>query len=198
MSELLVEVPIEVPRDWQRTDDGQKLDVAHDGWRKTHGLTYARMIELASDGRAAVGEELLTTLNDDDKRRFDAVFDNSSLQGVLFSVRFHLHPDVDAELDMGGSAVSIALRSGEVWIFRQIGAQELRLDSSVYLETGRLQPRATKQVVLTGRAMSYSTRIRWSVAKAQETPIAIRDLADDGRQIGFTPDGREMQDEDIF
>ena len=156
------------------------------------------MIELAADGRAMVGEELLTTLSDDDKRRFDKVMEAAALQGVLFSVRFHLHPDVDAELDMGGAAVSIALKSGEVWIFRQIGAQELRLENSVYLETGRLRPRATKQVVLTGRAMSYSSRIRWSVAKAQETPIAVRDLADDGRQIGFTPDGREMQDDDIF
>ena len=47
---------------------------------------------------------------------------------------------------------------------------------SVYLETGRLRPRAAQQVVLTGRAMSYATQIRWSLAKAQETPDALRDL----------------------
>ena len=46
-------------------------------------------------------------------------------------------------------------------------------------EKGRLRPRATKQVVLSGRAMQYATRVRWSLAKAQETAIAVRDLVRD-------------------
>ena len=59
-----------------------------------------------------------------------------------FAIRFHLHPDVDATLDMGGTAVSMALRSGEIWVFRHDGAAELALEASVYLEKGRLKPRA--------------------------------------------------------
>ena len=55
----------------------------------------------------------------------------------------------------------------------------MTLEPSVYLEKGRLRPRATKQVVLSGRAMDYATRIRWSLSKAQETPISIRDVAPD-------------------
>jgi restriction endonuclease Mrr len=50
------------------------------------------------------------------------------------------------------------------------------LDPSVYLEYGRLKPRATKQIVLSGRAIEYATRIRWSLSKAQDTAIAVRDL----------------------
>jgi len=192
----LADVPKNVPIEISRTDGGMKLEIAHDGWRATHGLTHARSIELATDGRALVGEELLTTLNAADEAQFDGALDSTNLQGIAFSIRFHLHPDVDAEIDMGGAAVSVALKSGEVWVFRHSGAQEMRLDSSVYLETGRLRPRGSKQVVLTGRAMSYATRIRWSLAKAQETPIAVRDYASDGRNIGFTPDGREIQDDD--
>jgi hypothetical protein len=34
-------------------------------------------------------------------------------------------------------------------------------------------------MVLSGRAMDYATRTRWSLAKAQETPISIRDVAPD-------------------
>ena len=48
------------------------------------------------------------------------------LKGVRFAVRFHMHPDVDARLDMGGTAVSLALRSGEIWVFRHDGAEQWR------------------------------------------------------------------------
>lgn len=197
LTEELDDVPDRVPFEWHRTADSQKIEMAHDGWQETHGLTHARTLELASDGRAMVGEDYLTTLSAADESRFDRAMDAEKLQGIPYSIRFHLHPDVDAEIDMGGAAVSMALKSGEVWVLRQIGAQQLSLQSSVYLETGRLRPRSTKQVVLTGRAMSYATRIRWSLAKAQETPIAVRDYAVDPRSIGFTPDGRAMQDEDV-
>ena len=68
-------------------------------------------------------------------------------------------------------------KSGEVWIFRHDGAAQLTLGPSVYLERGRLSPRATKQIVLSAMAMDYSSRIGWTLAKAQDTPSHIRDLA---------------------
>ncbi len=52
---------------------------------------------------------------------------------------------------MGGTAVSLALKSGEIWVFRHDGAAGLSLQPSVYLERGRLKPRAAKQIVLSGR-----------------------------------------------
>ena len=77
---------------------------------------------------------------------------------------------------MGGKAVSLALKSGEIWIFRHDDKARMTLEPSVYLEKGRLKPRATKQVVLTATALEYATRIRWSFSKAQFTPDAVRDL----------------------
>ena len=52
----------------------------------------------------------------------------------------------------------------------------MTVEPSVYLEKGRLKVRATKQVVLSARALDYATRIRWTLAKAHETPDAVRDL----------------------
>ena len=77
---------------------------------------------------------------------------------------------------MGGSAVSLALKSGEIWVFRHDGRAEMRLEPSVLLEKGRLAPRATKQIVLSALAEGFETRIGWTLAKAQDTPLAIRDL----------------------
>jgi len=98
------------------------------------------------------------------------------LEGAAYAVRFHLHPDVDASLDLGGTAVSLALKSGEIWVFRPEGRSALSLEPSVYLERGRLAPRATHQIVLSGRARDFHTEVGWTLAKAQDTPLAIRDL----------------------
>jgi len=155
------------------------LDLAHDGYRTTHGLTHVRQIELSGDGRQLSVSEMLTTLTEADKKIFDRRFDDSALSGVPFSVRLHLHPDVDATIDMGGSAVSLVLKSGEIWVLRHKSKASLKLEPSVYLEKGRLQPRATTQIVLEGRVMPHAAQVQWSLAKAQDTPNSIRDLERD-------------------
>ncbi|RME17116.1 MAG: heparinase [Alphaproteobacteria bacterium] len=148
----------------------------HDGYVASHGLGYLRQIEMTADGRSVLGDESLLAVSDDDKQAFLDALDRTGLSGLRFDLRFHLHPDVDAAIDLGGTAVSMMLRSGEIWVFRYEGAAELALEPSVYLEKGRIKPRATKQVVLSGLALDYATRIRWSLAKAQDTPVALRDL----------------------
>lgn len=158
-------------------EDAKRIELSHNGYQLTHGLTHARIFDLANDGRGLIGEDLMTTLNDEDEERFAKALQLSGAKGIPFSVRFHLHPDVDAILDLGGAAVSMALKSGEIWVFRHDGSAELSLEPSVYLENGRLKPRVAKQMVLSGHAMAYATRVRWSLAKAQDTPDVIRDLA---------------------
>jgi uncharacterized heparinase superfamily protein len=177
--EMLEDVPANVPVEVNHAPDGIRFEAGHDGYRDTHGLTVARILELTFDGRGLVGEDMLLALDDKSKRQFDSRMNASKLDGIAYAIRFHLHPEVDAEIDLGGTAVSMALRSGEIWVFRHEGETEMRLEPSVYLEKGRLRPRATKQIVLSGRAMQYATRIRWSLAKAQDTAVAIRDLAKD-------------------
>ena len=121
---------------------------------------------------------MLAAETEDDRARFSGILRRSA-QGIGFAIRFHLHPDADAEIDMGGAAVSIALRSGEIWVFRHDGKGRLSLDPSVYLEKGRLKPRPSRQIVLSCAARDFETRIGWTLAKAQDTPAAIRDTIAD-------------------
>ncbi len=177
--ELLDDIPTGVPLEMSRATDGMRFEGGHDGYLKSHGLTHARILELTFDGRGVVGEDLLVALDGSGKARFEQKIEDTRLNGLPFDIRFHLHPEVDTAIDMNGTAVSMALRSGEIWVFRFDGHCNLALEPSVYLEKGRLRPRATKQIVLTGRAIEYATRVRWSLAKAQETAIAVRDLVQD-------------------
>ena len=55
------------------------------------------------------------------------------------------------------------------------GVATMTLDESVYLEKGRIRPRATKQIVLSGVVIDYATRVGWTLSKAQDTPSNIRD-----------------------
>ncbi|WP_299951772.1 heparinase II/III family protein [uncultured Ruegeria sp.] len=173
--EALVDGPKDVPVDFEDAFEGTRFMVGHDGYAKVFGLTHARTLELRFDGRELVGEDILLTATDKAKRQFDRAMDGAGLKGIAFDIRFHLHPDVDAALDLGGAAVSMALKSGEIWVLRHDRFGKLSVEPSVYLEKGRLKPRATKQIVLSGRAMEYATRIRWTLSKAQDTAFAVRD-----------------------
>ncbi|NVO56201.1 heparinase II/III family protein [Rhodobacteraceae bacterium B1Z28] len=174
--QALVDAPKDVLVEFEDAFKGMRFMAGHDGYTRVFGLTHARTFEMRFDGRELTGEDILLTATDKAKRQFDRAMDASSLSGIGFDIRFHLHPDVDAALDLGGAAVSMALKSGEIWVFRHDGVGKLSVEPSVYLEKGRLKPRATKQIVLSGRAMEYATRIRWTLSKAHDTAYAVRDL----------------------
>ncbi|WP_050930347.1 heparinase II/III family protein [Aestuariivita boseongensis] len=179
LTEPLVSGPTDVPFELSTVGDGLRFEGGHNGYAAHYGLTHARILEMTFDGRGLAGEDMLLAIEGADKRVFDKMLDATKLKGIPYVVRFHLHPDVDATVDLGGAAISMALKSGEIWVFRHDSAAQLSLEPSVFLEKGRLKPRATKQIVLSGRAMEYATSVRWSLAKAQETAIGVRDLSRD-------------------
>lgn len=184
--EMLLNGPRNVPVELSQTTDYRRFSGGQDGYVSGYGLTVARQLDLSRDGRDLSGEDMVLAIDDAAKKRFDSAMDAVKLAGIPFDIRFHLHPDVDATLDLGGSAVSMALKSGEVWVLRHDGQAVLDLQPSVYLEFGRLKPRETKQIVLSGRAIEYATRIRWSLSKAHDTAIAVRDLNRDDADL-FDP-----------
>ena len=174
--EFLTGGPTKVTEARASGDQGCEIIASHNSYVPTYGLTHVRKLEVAFDGRRVTGEDTLAALSDPDRVTFEAHMDQISLQGVPYTLRFHLHPDVDAEIDMGGTAVSLALKSGEIWVFRHSMVAKMALEPSVYLEKGRLKPRASKQIVLTSRVMEYASQVSWSLAKAQDTPSYLRDV----------------------
>ena len=158
---------------------GMRLMASHDGYAKTFGLTHVRKLDLSPDGRVLTGSDSLVALADADRAAFERHMDQNALEGVAYSVRFHLHPDVEASLDMGGSAVSLTLKNSEIWVFRCSGKAEMRVEPGVFLEKGRLKPRASQQIVLSSRVMEYAGQVSWVLAKAQDTPSYMRDFEQD-------------------
>jgi uncharacterized heparinase superfamily protein len=174
--EPLVDGPSEV---WAERGEGEgehRLSMSHDAWTASYGLACFRELALTSDGRALGGEDTLVAMSDEERVTFDFALERGKLPGIPFSIRFHLHPDAEAEHDEQTNVVSISLRSGEVWMFRHDGMAELSLEPSVYLERGRRRPRATQQIVLSATVINYAGRVSWTLAKAVDTPSNLRDL----------------------
>ncbi len=157
-------------------ENGHGVHLAQNGWAATHGLSHVRDLMLTQDGRHLTGFDRIAAISTAEKRRLEKVLAASRQQGVRFAVRFHIHPDVDVRLDMGGAAVSLALKSGEIWVLRHDGTAKLTLEPSIYLEKTKLRPRESRQIVLSGHAVDFDTQLGWTLAKAQDTPLAIRDL----------------------
>ena len=174
------EVPQKVPIEVTEGLRAVRLQTAHDGYLPTHGLTHARTLTLSRDGRQLRGEDLLLALDEDGVAQFERAARRDDVRGVPYHLRFHLHPAVDARISSRNAIVSLTLRSGERWVLRfEDGDHTVSLEPSVYLESGRLEPLASLQVVLSGLATEYATRLRWSLSKTRETAIGVRDLGQD-------------------
>ncbi len=155
---------VDVQEAQMKTAEG--IALSHDGWRKTHGLVHLRSLQLDRDGSLLRGEDGLAAMTERDRLTLDRVLARlTGDQGLRYAVRFHLHPDAAAEIDMGGTAVSIQLPNRETWVFRYGGEAKLTLEPSVYLDSARVKPRATKQIVLTGALTGYGSAVSWTLAR---------------------------------
>ena len=175
-AELLTEGPRDVLAVRAREKGQERLTASHDGWSKTHGLICYRTLTLSADGRALSGNDMLAAGSYEEKRRYHFAIGGTPFGGIPYSVRFHLHPDVAPEYSQNTDTVTLRLRSGEVWAFGYEGAAELTIEPSVYLEQDRIEPRATKQIVLSGRVIDYAARVSWTLAKTVDTPSHLRDV----------------------
>jgi hypothetical protein len=142
---LLGRGPAAVACERAEEDGHQWIAAAHNGYRRRHGVTYARELYLSADGDDMRGEDRLT-----------------GRSGVAFAVRFHLHPAVTPALAPDGNSAVLRLPGGAAWRLRAVGA-EMSLAESVYLASGEVRP--TRQIVLTGTTGRDGATVRWAIKR---------------------------------
>ena len=139
----------EVELDRQEVDAGSRIDAAHDGYARRHGLTHRRQLMLSADGRELRGEDVLLPAP---RRRPAAA-------GAAFAIRFHLAPGVDAMTTADGQGALLRITGGASWQFRCRGAA-LAVEDSLWIDpAGR--PRASCQLVMTGIAAPGGAEAGW-------------------------------------
>jgi uncharacterized heparinase superfamily protein len=140
--------PITVEVNRQEAAGAHWLDVSHDGWKKTFNAVHRRRLYMAESGEDVRGEDLI-----------------EASEPQPFTLRFHLHPDVQASKQQDGAAVLMRLKSGMFWRLRADGAQ-LNLEETIYL--GGAEPRRGEQIVLTGFA-DGPQHIKWALSKVERS-----------------------------
>lgn len=117
-----------------RTHSKQHTSITaeHDGYAKRFGLIHERHISLSADGRSITGKDRLIRANTKEK---------------TVVVRFHLHPDIKAEVNQSGKGVLLLLPSGHGWQFRLEGGTG-SLEESLYL-LRRDHPVRSQQISVT-------------------------------------------------
>ncbi len=120
------------------------LETSHDGYRRRFDQMHIRRLYLASGGEDLRGEDRL-----------------EGSGGNGFTLRFHLHPEVQANMSQSGDAVLLRLPKGDGWRLRAQGAR-MHLEESAYLgQADQLQ--RSLQVVLTGRIKAPQTTVKWAL-----------------------------------
>ena len=132
----------------QEANGAHWLEGSHDGWLKPFGALHRRRLYMAESGEDIRGEDAVEAANPQP-----------------YTLRFHLHPDVDASLQQDGEAVLLRLPSGSGWRLRAEGAV-MSLEESIYL--GGAAPRRTEQVVLTG-FQDGPQQVKWAITKVGST-----------------------------
>ena len=136
--------PTEVKAQRQEANGAHWLEAEHDGWRRPLGAVHRRRLYMAESGDDIRGEDVV-----------------EAPQPQAFTIRFHLHPDVQANVQQDGEAALLRLRSGGGWRLRADGGR-LSLEESVYL--GGPEPRRSEQVVLSV-GIDGPQQIKWAISK---------------------------------
>ncbi|WOI55441.1 heparinase II/III family protein [Palleronia sp. LCG004] len=179
----LSQAPRDVRMERRRDETSTGLVAGHDGYVPSHGLTHIRQLHLDQAGRSLSGEDVLATVEREDEAIFDRAMEEAGQRGFPFAVRFHLHPDIVAQKDEDPGSVLLMTKGGELWVFRHGGRAAVTIEPSVYLDSVSLSPRPTRQIVLSTTAVDYATRVSWTLAKARQTPDAVRDLVHDENPV---------------
>lgn len=177
-SEEIIDGPDKVTCNRASDLSGVWLVATHNGYARSHGMIHERRLFISADGREVAGEDKLSPSGEIPAPLFGRTVIDTPALGASYVIHFHMHPDIVPSLDLDGQAVSLTLKSGEVWVFRQNGGL-LALQDSAFLDRSHIKPRATKQIVVSARAVDYNGQITWNFLRAADGGRNTRDLVID-------------------
>ena len=129
-------------------DHGTSIKVIHNGYEKRFGVLHERKLELSNTGDQLKGHDRLSGPK------------LKKLAGQDITLRFHLHPGVEAVKAPDGR-ISLETRGGKNWIF-DVDEAVAEVEDSLYLAQ-RDKPVPCKQIIVTINADGRApTVFSWS------------------------------------
>ena len=137
--------------DWQvtsrRAEDksGIWLETSHAIFLDTHGVRHNRRFFVDARGEDVRGEDLLL-----------ADMNHKAREGAGFHLRFHLHPDVAANMQASGDSVLLMTRAGHGWQFHfGLDGLFMQIEESVYMGRTGVPQRAAANLPCAASCGTY-------------------------------------------
>lgn len=137
---------VKVSRD--EDDVSARIVASHDGYRALFGVEHRRSLTLGKTGGWLIGEDQFEAVN---TRRAARMPD-------AFALRFHLHPQIEADVSEDGQTVYLGGLETGVWTF-SAGGLPLAIEESVFF-AGLDGSRRTRQIVISGN-FRQTPVVRW-------------------------------------
>ncbi len=133
---------------------GLLAEAKHNGYEKSHGLIHQRRVFLATGGNDLRGEDTLLY---------------TGAPGLIpdqATIRFHLHPKIQASLSMGGDVILRLPSGASPWHFKASGA-EISIEDSVVLGQGGLEKclQITLTMPLATIRQDYHKTVKWALRR---------------------------------
>ena len=126
----------------------QYVELSHDGYMPRFKVGVQRIFALSPEGDELKGREVI-----------------AGPIGRDYTIRWHIHPEVNAMLAQGGSSALLRTPSGGGWRLRVFGpcGLSLGLETSIYCGSG--QPRRTLQLRIHDRIRENPQFIEWTLTR---------------------------------
>ena len=140
--------PREITTQRYEQEGVQYVEVAHDGYMPRFKVGMQRIFALSPEGDELRGREVI-----------------AGPIGRDYTIRWHIHPEVNAMLAQGGSSALLRTPSGGGWRLRVFGpcGMSLGLETSIYCGSG--QPRRTLQLRIHDRIRENPQFIEWTLTR---------------------------------
>ncbi|MDC0196632.1 heparinase II/III family protein [Gammaproteobacteria bacterium] len=138
--------PGQVTSSRREIDGSTIIEASYDGYSKLFGLIHRRLIMLAPDGGEIQGEDNLIGPG-----------------GQGYSLRFHLHPNVQATVLQDNCAAILKPRRGAGWRFTCIN-RIITVEDSIYFDNS-LSRRKSQQILVSASLGKNGDTIKWRLSR---------------------------------
>ncbi len=126
------------------------MEASHDGYEKKFGYVHTRLIKILKNEDKVFGHDKLTKTKN---------YSNS----VIYSVRFHIYPDIKIVKTKAGNSVLISLSNGEGWLL-QSNTNDFEIEKNIFFGN-KNKIINNESVSISGNSNEALISIKWVIER---------------------------------
>ena len=137
-------------KNYTESKDFYSISASHNGYEKKFGYIHKRSVKIFKNEDKILGiDELKKT-----KKNFNS---------VMYSIRFHIYPNIKAVKTKGGNSVLISLPNGEGWLLRSYESV-FNIEKNIFFGNKK-KILNNESVSISGNTSETNMSINWSIER---------------------------------